>query len=123
MRGGCGGSAEPWSPPPGLSFGRDTDWWALMTVMAVMTCSMEVSPDLWALQSVCSRLIGCRCVSLHAGCVFFLKSLHTHISPTLVELISNNPYHYVGFHILFHYMQALTVKYYDLRTVNTVAVE
>jgi hypothetical protein len=27
------------------------------------------------------------------GCVFFSKYLHTHISPTLVEMISNNTYH------------------------------
>ena len=99
MKGACGGSAEPpgsaepWAPPPSLSFGRDTDWWALMAVMAVMTRFMAVLPDLWALQSVCSRLIGRKCVSLHDRCVFSLKYLHTHISPTLVELISNNPYH------------------------------
>ncbi len=82
-----------WAPPPGLSFDRDTDWWALMAVMTVMTHSMVVPPDLWALQSMCLRLIGRRCVSSHAGCVFSLKYLHTHILPTLVELISNNPYH------------------------------
>jgi hypothetical protein len=67
--------------------------WALMAVMAVMIRSMAVLPDLWALQSVYLRLIGRRCVSLHDGCVFSLNYLHTHISPTLVELISNNPYH------------------------------
>ncbi len=99
IKGACGGSAEPpglaepWAPHPGLCFGWDNDWWALMAVMAVMTRSRAVSPDLWALQSVCSRLIGRRCVSSHVGCVFSLKYVHTHISPTLVELISNNPYH------------------------------
>ncbi len=86
-------SAEPWAPPPGLSFGQETDWWALMAIMVVMTCSMAVPPNLWALQSVCLRLIGQRCVSSYDRCVFSLKYLHTHISPTLVELISNNPYH------------------------------
>ncbi len=69
MRGGCGGSAEPLgsakpqAPPPGFSFGRVTDWWALTAVI----------PVLWALQSACSHLIGQKCVSLHAGCVFSLK--------------------------------------------------
>nr|ABA97451.1 hypothetical protein LOC_Os12g18510 [Oryza sativa Japonica Group] len=35
IKGASGGSVEPWAPPPGLSFGRDTDWWALMAVLMV----------------------------------------------------------------------------------------
>ncbi len=34
-----------------------------------------------------------RCILSYDGCVFSLIYLHTHISPTLVEMISNNPYH------------------------------
>lgn len=62
-------------------------------------CTMFWSNSKWFLltywaSNLCKRvLIVRRCILSHDGYVFFIKYLHTHISPTLVEIISNNPYH------------------------------
>ncbi len=42
----------------------------------------------------CKRVLNAgRCILSHDICVFSSNYLHTHISPTLVEMISNKPYH------------------------------
>ena len=47
----------------------------------------------WA-SNPCKRILNAlRYILSHDGCVFSSNYLHTHISPTLVEMISNNTYH------------------------------
>jgi hypothetical protein len=64
-----------------------------------ITCTMFWPNSKWFLltygvSNLCKRVLDVqRCILSHDGCVFSSNYLHTHISPTLVEMISNNPYH------------------------------
>ena len=84
-----GGSAEPEPAPTDSSFGQLSDRWVHVSVSHAMAVTSTVISVRWVLSSLEVKF---------SPFLFYFGYLFPacKYSPTLVEMIRNNPYHYVG---------------------------
>ena len=99
-------SANLGSTPFGPNFAWMTDMLALVCVPWVLAWFEYIWSPLWAYQTWYSHLIGWEYISFK----YMVNSPTYKYSPTLVEMVNINFYHYVDVYISYVFLQKLTVK-------------